>query len=80
MTDFQRLNFILRGNFIGLDALLKATGLAESGGRARHLIDEGLVRVDGLSEQRRTCKIRAGQTVQIHGACIFIQPPEPISS
>ena len=79
MTHFRRLNFILRAEFIRLDALLKANGFAQSGGRARHLIDEGAVQVDGLSERRRTCKIRAGQVVQINDVHIFIHPSQTLS-
>jgi ribosome-associated protein len=59
------MDFILRGDFIELDKLLKATGLAESGGRARMMIVEGLVQVDGQSESRKTAKIRAGQVVSV---------------
>lgn len=57
------VDFPLRGDFIPLDALLKATGLAPSGGSARMLISDGQVRVDGQVETRKTCKIRAGQVV-----------------
>ena len=59
------MDFILRGDFIELDKLLKATGLAESGGRARMMIVEGLVQVDGQPESRKTAKIRAGQVVTL---------------
>lgn len=55
--------FELRGDHIALDALLKATGLAPSGGSAKQLITEGHVQVNGQTELRRSCKIRAGQTV-----------------
>lgn len=55
--------FELRGEFIPLDALLKATGLASSGGIAKQLIASGLVCVDGAVELRKTCKIRPGQIV-----------------
>lgn len=61
------LDLTLRGEFIALDALLKATGLVESGGRARAVISEGLVQVDGQVETRKTCKIRAGQCVVFEG-------------
>lgn len=61
------LDLTLRGEFIALDALLKATGLVESGGRARAVISEGLVQVDGQVETRKTCKIRAGQRVVFDG-------------
>lgn len=59
------LELELRGEHIALDALLKATGLAPSGGAARLLISEGLVRVDGQVELRKTAKLRAGQVVQL---------------
>lgn len=59
------LELELRGEHIALDALLKATGLAHSGGSARQLITEGLVRVDGQVELRKTAKLRAGQCVEL---------------
>ena len=68
----QEVTFELRGEFIPLDSLLKATGLAESGGRARMMVVEGLVQVDGQPESRKTAKIRAGQTVQLEGASIKV--------
>lgn len=61
----DEIDFMLRGEHIALDALLKATGLAESGGRARALITAGQVRVDGQTELRKTCKLRAGQQVSL---------------
>lgn len=67
-------DFVLRGEFIPLDALLKATALASSGGMAKMMIADGLVQVNGQVETRKTCKIRAGQVVemanhriQVHG-------------
>ncbi|MEJ6000091.1 RNA-binding S4 domain-containing protein [Paucibacter soli] len=64
----EKIDFVLRGEFIPLDSLLKATGLAESGGRARMMVAEGMVQVDGRPESRKTAKIRAGQLVSLHGA------------
>lgn len=61
------IDFELRGDFIPLDALLKATGLAHSGGDAKALVTSGKVEVDGQPELRRTAKIRAGQVVAITG-------------
>jgi len=68
----QNIDFELRGEFITLDSLLKATGLAESGGRARVMISEGQVQVDGQDESRKTAKIRAGQVVALHGVRIKV--------
>lgn len=64
----QRIDFVLRGEFIPLDALLKATGLAGSGGGAKALIAAGKVQVDGRDELRKTAKLRAGQVVAVQGA------------
>lgn len=63
MRRMEHTDFELRGEFITLDNLLKATGLAPSGGSAKQMIAEGLVQVDGAVELRKTCKIRAGQQV-----------------
>jgi ribosome-associated protein len=67
------MDFILRGEYIELDKLLKATGLAESGGRARMMITEGQVQVDGQPESRKTAKIRAGQVVTLGGEQIAVK-------
>lgn len=69
----DELDFELRGEHIALDALLKATGLAPSGGSARVLISEGQVRVDGQTELRKTCKIRAGQQVGFGDVRILVR-------
>ena len=55
----------LRGEYITLDALLKATGLAPSGGAAKVMIAEGAVQVDGAVETRRGRKLRAGMVVAV---------------
>jgi ribosome-associated protein len=69
------VEFELRGEFIPLDALLKATGLAPSGGSARQLITEGQVQVDGQIETRKTCKIRAGQVVSFGEERVAVRGP-----
>jgi ribosome-associated protein len=68
----QLIDFELRGDFIPLDALLKATGLAGSGGAAKTLVADGKVQVDGQLELRKTCKVRAGQVVSIGTARVRI--------
>ena len=68
----QVIEFALRGEHITLDALLKATGLAPSGGIAKMMIADGLVQVDGRDELRKTCKIRAGQVVSLAGTRIRV--------
>ena len=67
------IDFELRGEYITLDALLKATGLAPSGGIAKLMVADGLVQVDGREELRKTCKIRSGQVVSLHGTRISVR-------
>lgn len=71
----QSIDFELRGDHIALAALLKFTGLADSGGAAKALVASGVVHVDGALELRKTCKIRAGQTVTVRGARIRVIAP-----
>ncbi|HYE40707.1 MAG TPA: RNA-binding S4 domain-containing protein [Ramlibacter sp.] len=66
------IDFELRGEFITLDRLLKATGLADSGGEAKAMVAAGKVQVDGQDELRKSCKVRAGQVVAVHGARVRV--------
>lgn len=68
----QRIDFVLRGEHIALDALLKAAGLASSGGIAKQMITGAQVQVDGEVELRRSRKTRAGQMVEVPGARIHV--------
>ena len=69
------IDFELRGEHIALDALLKATGIASSGGEARSFITANKVSVDGQVELRKTRKVRAGQVVSLHGVRIRVHAP-----
>lgn len=64
--------FELRGEYIELNQLLKAAGACASGGEGKMLVSQGLVRVDGAVELRKTCKIRAGQTVECRDLIVRI--------
>jgi len=77
----QVIDFELRGDHITLDHLLKATGLAGSGGSAKALIASGGVQVDGREELRKTCKLRAGQVVSVTGTrvrVVALANPPPV--
>ena len=56
--------FELRGEYIELCNLLKLAGIANSGGQGKLMVSDGIVKVDGNVETRRTAKIRAGQVVE----------------
>lgn len=58
------MEFKLEGeDHIALQALLKVSGLCDTGGSAKIAIIEGKVLVDGVVETRRGKKIRSGQVV-----------------
>jgi ribosome-associated protein len=67
------IDFELTTEFIPLDALLKTTGVADSGGSAKAMVAAGKVRVDGKLELRKRCKIRSGQVVSGGGMTITVK-------
>ena len=67
------IDFDLDGHdYIELHSLLKVTGLCESGGLAKLLVADGLVKVDGEVELRKRCKVRAGQIVELNDQQIVV--------
>lgn len=64
------IQFAVRGEYIQLDQLLKATGLSDSGGSAHTAIADGLVKVDGVVDTRKRAKLRPGQKVLFAGETI----------
>lgn len=68
------MEFTLRDEYIELCNLLKLTGIADSGGRGKAMVGEGLVTVDGVTESRKTAKIRAGQVVECMGESVTVLP------
>lgn len=73
----KTIDFELRGDVITLDRLIKAVGLAPSGGAAKLMVAEGRVQVDGQEELRKTAQIRAGQVVAVHGLRIRVVAVDP---
>lgn len=66
------ITFAVRGDYIQLDQLLKATGLCESGGAAHAAIAEGRVKVNAAVDMRKRAKMRPGQTVSFAGETIVL--------
>ncbi len=57
----------IQGEYIELQQLLKLAGVADSGGRAKEMILDGMVKVGGATETRRSRKIRPGDLVRVEG-------------
>lgn len=71
----QEVKFDLRGEYITLDALMKAAGFAGTGGEAKIRIQGGEVKVDGEVETRRGRKLRGGELVECAGRLVRIVAP-----
>jgi ribosome-associated protein len=72
----QSQDFTLKTEYIDLSQLLKAAGLAMSGGEAKFFVTEGLVLVNGELESRKRRKLRGGDIVifdKEHKVCIITE-------
>ena len=65
--------FVVSGEYIQLDQLLKVLGLCASGGAAHAAVEAGLIRVDGVVETRKRAKLRSGQQVAFAGTQIMLR-------
>ena len=63
----------LREDFIKLGQALKAAGLVESGVDAKFVVQDGLVKVNGVVETQRGKKLIAGDVVEFDGEQIKIE-------
>jgi len=72
-TGMMVEKFKLENEYIELIKLLKVTGLCGSGGIAKVVTSQGLVKVDGVVELRKGCKIRKGQRVEFQGNFIELE-------
>lgn len=58
--------------FIKLDALLKFAALVGTGGEAKYVIAEGLVKVNGKACTMRGKKLREGDIVEFAGETVKV--------
>jgi ribosome-associated protein len=75
-NPIEVIHFTLTQETIDLHQLLKATGVAESGGEGKNLVANRQVMVDGAIELRKSAKIRAGQLIKLPGVTICVHAPE----
>ena len=62
------IDFALEGSeYIELKNLLKVSGLCDTGGGAKNVIEQGQVLVDGVKETRKGLKVKSGQVVSFGG-------------
>lgn len=68
------ITFDLTAEYIELIKLLKVTRIAENGGMAKSLVEEGKVKRNGTPEFRKRAKIRKGETITVGDLEIRINP------
>lgn len=59
--------------FIELIKLLKVLRISESGGQAKLMVEDGLVKRNGQPEFRKRAKLRNGDCIEIMGINILIK-------
>ena len=70
----QKDTFTLRptDEYIELIKLLKLKQIAQSGGHAKILVEDGLVKFNGTVEHQKRKKLRAGDSIEINDITIEI--------
>lgn len=63
----EAIEFNLEGEYIELLQLLKAIGVAQTGGHAKMIVDDGSVVREGEVETRKRAKIRKGDVLEVEG-------------
>ena len=58
--------------YIKLDQFLKLADISSTGGHAKFLIQEGVVKVNGEVETRRGKKIRQGDLIEVEGNSLMV--------
>lgn len=65
------IEFSLEGEYIELTQLLKAVNIAQTGGHAKIIVEEGAIVRDGEVELRKRAKIRRGEEVKVEDEVII---------
>ncbi|MCL1821819.1 MAG: RNA-binding S4 domain-containing protein [Prolixibacteraceae bacterium] len=66
------IEFALEEDFIELVRLLKFLHIAETGGHAKIMVEEGMVKLNDKTEYRKRAKLRKGDVVEAQETKITI--------
>ena len=61
----QKAEVVIDTEYIAMDKLLKFAGLADTGGQAFMMIEEGIVSLNGVLVHEKRKKVRPGDVVNI---------------
>jgi ribosome-associated protein len=65
-------DFKINGDYIELIQLLKALGIAETGGHAKMIVEDGEVLRNGEVELRKRAKLVPGDVIELEGIKITL--------
>ena len=71
----ETIRVTIKTPFIKLDQLMKLSGLTDTGGLAKEIIQNGDVKVNGEVCTMRGKKIRNGDTVTLEGYTVTVEAP-----
>ncbi|MGL5889015.1 MAG: RNA-binding S4 domain-containing protein [Bacteroidia bacterium] len=61
----KKEKFEIEGEYIELIQLLKVLNIAETGGQAKMMVDDGEVKLNGEIEHRKRAKLRKGDIIEV---------------
>ncbi len=68
----KRIDFKIDGDYIELIQLLKAVGLAQTGGHAKMIVDEEMVKRNQMLETRKRAKLLKGDVIEVYDLIISL--------
>ncbi len=66
----EKIDFKIEGDYIELIQLLKAIGIAQTGGHAKMIVDEEMVTRNGELETRKRAKLIVGDVIEVENYTI----------
>ncbi|MBN9294455.1 MAG: RNA-binding S4 domain-containing protein [Flavobacteriia bacterium] len=69
----KEIEFKIEGEYIELVQLLKAIGLAQTGGHAKMIVNEEMVSRNGELETRKRAKLRPEEIIEVDKYKIFLR-------
>ena len=69
----MKQEFKIEGEYIQLIQLLKALGIAETGGHAKYIVEQGEVIRNGEVETRKRAKLIPGDIIEIDDLRIILE-------
>ena len=68
----EKIDFTLNGEYIHLIQLLKALSLVGTGGHAKMVVEDGLVKYNGEVDFRKRLKVKKGDIVEFEDSIITV--------